>query len=389
MTLGQQITIGPFHFPVLRILIFVGFMRTILRNERPSGGLCEMDRLMVFWALWMLFSSAFHQPFQAALVYRLGLVYNALGIYFLIRCFCREEADVLGLTSVIAILLLPVAFAMLNEQLTQRNLFSIFGGVPEFSQIREGNLRSQGPFGHPILAGTVGAVCFPLMLGIWRKNRLMAIVGFAGCLLIVITSHSSGPLMSLFVGIFGVLLWRWRHLTRQMRLAAGLGYILLDLVMKDPAYYLMARIDLAGGSTGWYRARLIQSAFIHLGEWWWAGSDYTRHWMPTGVSWSPDHADIVNYYISMGVTGGLPLMLLFILIIWKGFKYVGEALSLRLEEPVEDRFIIWTLGATLFTFSLTSISVSYFDQSFIFLYLTLGIISSLRSVSIEESAIKN
>ena len=93
--------------------------------------------------------------------------------------------------------------------------------------------------------------------------------------------------------------------------------------MKAPAYYLLARIDLTGSSTSWHRAALIDMALGHLSEWWAFGTDHTRHWMPYGVPWSDNHSDITNYYISMGVNGGLPLMLLFIAILAKAF-YAGR-----------------------------------------------------------------
>ena len=53
--------------------------------------------------------------------------------------------------------------------------------------------------------------------------------------------------------------------------------------MEDPIYFLMARIDISGGSQGYFRAQLIRSLIDHLSEWWLAGKDYTRHWMASGI----------------------------------------------------------------------------------------------------------
>ncbi|MGB9553516.1 MAG: O-antigen ligase family protein, partial [bacterium] len=276
-----------------------------------------------------------------------------------------------------------VALEMLNEQFTHRNMFSFFGGVGETPAFREGHFRSQGPFRHSILAGTVGAVCFPLVVGIWRTNPLGAKLGVVACLMMVVTSFSSGPVMSLIWGILALIAWRWRDQTRKILVGAVVGYVFLDLIMKAPAYYLIARIDITGGSTGWHRAKLIESAIEHLSEWWLYGTDYTRHWMPTGVSWSPDHTDITNHYIQMGVLGGLPLMILFILGLWWGFKYVGQIV--RGEQIVqgsrndEQKFLAWALGSSLFSHAVTSVGVSFFDQSFLFLYLVLAATSSLRN----------
>lgn len=385
MTLGQGIAVGPFNFPVIRLLLLVGFVRILVRSERPAGGLAGMDWLMLLWAAWALVASAFHTEFSATLVNRLGMVYNTLGVYFLIRCLCQDQEDVVRLVKMTAILLFPVALAMLNEQLTQQNLFAVFGGVPDEPEIRNERLRAQGPFAHSILAGTVGAVSAPLMIGIWRRHPRVAKMGLAACLLMVFASASSGPIMSVIFGAFALLLWRWRHFTRQMQIAAVVGYILLEIVMNAPAYYLIARIDLTGSSTSWHRARLIQSGLEHLNEWWLAGTDYTRHWMPHGVLWSEDHADITNHYLAQGVKGGLPLMLLFIAFLWCGFRYVGQTLGFRKDAPVDEQFLIWALGASLFAHAATCTSVAYFDQSFLFLYSTLAGIVSMRMAARSEA----
>ncbi|MFZ5998417.1 MAG: hypothetical protein ACOYW7_13180 [Nitrospirota bacterium] len=387
MPLAQGIEIGPFTFTVVRILVAAGVVRIIIRGERLTGGMNAMDWLMLVWSAWALTSSVFHHNYSDALILRLGLVYNACGIYFLLRVFCQSLDDVVGLCRIMAILLVPVAVEMLYEKLTLHNLFSTLGAA-EGPAIREGKIRAQGPFSHSILAGTIGAVSIPLMIGLWHRYRKEAMAGIYACLVMVITSASSGPIISTTVGIGALMMWRFRHRMRLIRWLAVFGIIGLDLIMKAPVYYLIARIDLTGGSTGWHRARLIESAFQHLSEWWLAGTDYTRHWMPTGVSWNPDHTDITNYYLKTGVIGGLPLMLLLIAVLAMGFVFVGQALRQTADLTHRSQFMIWALGASLFAHAATFVSVSYFDQSFLFIYLTLALIGSAWSSTVmfrEES----
>lgn len=380
MTLGQGINLGPFSFTVIRILLAAGIVRVIVRGERIAGALNKMDWLMFAFGVWALISSAFHKEPSAALIFRLGFVYNTCGVYFLLRVFCQSIDDVIGLYRMMAILLIPLATEMLFEKVTIHNLFSVFGGVAENPAIRKGMIRAQGPFAHSILAGTVGAVCLPFMIGLWKQNPRTADAGIVACITIVFASASSGPIMSAVVAIGALFMWYYRHNIRQIKWFAILGYLALDIVMKAPAYYLITRIDLTGSSTGWHRARLIEMAFKYLNEWWFAGTDYTRHWMPTGVSWSTDNIDITNHYIKMGVLGGLPLMLLFIAILIKGFSFIGQVLQQAADDlPTKYQVILWTLGASLFANVATMISVSYFDQSFIFLYITLAAISSAWS----------
>jgi hypothetical protein len=385
MTNAQNLTVGPFHFTVLRLLLLLGFVRAMARKERLPGGLKGLDWIMLIWGAWLLCSSMFHNPFTDALVFRMGAVYNALGLYFLIRVFCQTEEDLIQLCKTTAFVLVPVALEMSFEKFSGHNLFSFFGGVPEMPQLREGTFRAQGPFGHSILAGTVGAMCAPLMIGIWRNHTRVAKIGFIACLAMVIASKSSGPLMSLMVGAFALGWWRWRHLTRQLKIASVVGYITIDLIAPRPAYYaVLCHVDLTGSSTGWHRAELIHQAYAHLGEWWFAGTDYTRHWMPYGVSTSPDQCDITNQYLFYGVWGGLPLMFLFIGALWTTFRYIGQVLRLRNEDSFENQFLKWSLGAGLFSWTVTFISVAFFDQSMMFFFLYLAAIGSMHASALAQ-----
>jgi hypothetical protein len=376
MTLGQGIELGPFHLYLIRILIALGAIRVIIRGEFFLIRINSLDKLMLLWGAWALFSSLFHADPFAVLINRLGLVYNGCGIYFLLRIFCQTLEDVVGLCRITAILLVPLAAEMLSEKVTGHNLFSVLGGVSEISEVRDGKIRAQGPFAHSILAGTIGAVCLPLMIGLWHQHRKTTIIGILACCSMVVASASSGPIMSALAGIGAICMWYWRDKMRLFRWMTVLIYIGLEIVMKAPAYYIISRIDLTGSSTSWHRAVLIETTINHLSEWWLTGTDYTRHWLLTGVTWSKDQIDITNHYIRMGVDGGLPLMLLFIAILAKGFSFIGLAVRQETDQFFASRFMIWTLGASLLSHAATFISVSYFDQSVVFLYLTLAAVCS-------------
>jgi hypothetical protein len=377
MTPGQGIELGPFHFPVIRMLMAVGILRVVVRGERLANGFNGLDWITVLWCICAAVSSLFHEDVTAAVVSRLGFIYNVAGIYFLLRIFCSSMDDIVRLGRATAFLLALVAIEMYYEHATNHNLFSVLGAVSQVPEFREGRIRASGPFAHSILAGTVGAVTLPLMIGLCQYHRMTALLGVLVCLSIVTASSSSGPVMSSFFALGALFMWRYRRHSRLFWRAAVSAYLLLALFMKAPPYYLLARVDLVGGSTGWYRARLIESAIEHLNEWWLAGTDYTRHWMTTPGAWSSKAADITNYYLTMGITGGLPLMLLFIATIGLAFAFVGREVR---EDgvPQRQRFMVWALGSALFAHAATCISVSYFDQSFLFLYVTLAAIGSAR-----------
>jgi hypothetical protein len=377
MTVAQTIEIGPFTFTVLRILFAVGFIRVILRRENLAGTWNALDSLILAWAIWAALSSAFHKDFSTVLVAHLGAVYNVAGIYFLLRIFCSSLDDVVWLCRSAALVLVPIALAMVYEQVAFHNVFSVFGGVPAAPQLRDGRIRAFGPFAHPILAGTVGGVTLPLMMGVWRHHRFSATLGVLACVTMVVASASSGPLMSALFGVGAVCMWRFRRHMRVFRWMLAAVYVALMLVMERSPYYLMQRLEVVGGSTGWYRARLIESSIEHLGEWWLGGTDATRHWMNDATAINESHTDLTNHYLALGVMGGLPLMLLFIACLAMGFSFIGRAIRACGDESSGREFMLWAFGCSLMAHVMTCISVSYFDQSFLFLYLTLAVIASV------------
>jgi hypothetical protein len=177
-------------------------------------------------------------------------------------------------------------------------------------------------------------------------------------------------------------MWRFRRYMRAFRWMLVAVYAALMLVMERSPLYAIQRLEVVGGSTGWYRARLIESAFEHLDEWWLGGTDTTRHWMSVATAINESHTDLTNHYLAIGVMGGLPLMLLFIACLAKGFSFIGRALKRCGDESSGKEFMLWAFGCSLTAHVMTCFSVSYFDQSFLFLYLTLAVIASVGAASV-------
>jgi hypothetical protein len=186
----------------------------------------------------------------------------------------------------------------------------------------------------------------------------------------IITSASSGPILAAGAGVGVFLLWPLRRNMRLVRWSTAALYVVLEIVMNQPAYFIITYVDLMGGSTSWYRAALIREAFAHLDEWWLVGTDYTRHWMASGIPADPNHVDIVNHYISMGVVGGVLLMAVFIGLFVRAFQQVGR--GMHLHSRGGNAISCWAAGASFFAHTVTCLSISYYDHSIMFLYLTLA-----------------
>lgn len=387
MTKGQGIDLGGLNLQIFRMLIAVGVLRLVLKSERPAGRPNNIDKAVLYSSLWLVFASLF-QPWQdgSGPEYAFGVIFNTSLVYLLVRCFIQTPEDMRQLPITLALLLLPVSLEMVQETRSGYNAFSIFGGVSANVPFRDGELRATGPFRSPILAGTVGGVCFPLMLSIWNQNKIRCTIGCAACLMMVFSSGSSGPVIAWAAGVFATGMYFFPRIVKLGWKAAIPIYLLLSLVMVKPPYYLIKRIDLTGSSTGDHRVYLIDSAIKYFSDWWLFGTTYTRHWMTTGVSFSDNHTDLTNHYIAYGVMGGFLFMLGLILSIYFSLRSVERIASKPKDERDDKTFLTWCFGAALFAHAATCISVSYFDQSVIFLWITIGAIASLTAIHAENES---
>jgi hypothetical protein len=382
MTHGQRFEVAGVGLPIFRLLLVVGLGRIIMKGEGIEGGMNTIDKLMIAFFGWLFFASFFHNSNldEAGPMFIIGQAAEIGICYLLVRCYCRNLGELYAISSVLAFLLVPIALEMVYEELSGKNLFSsLFGGNSDAVVVRDGEFRARGPFRHAILAGTVGAGLIPLMIAMWRSYQRAAMIGIAACMTMIVACSSSGPVLSLLFGIMAMCLWKFRPWMGLIRWSIPIGYGILTLVMKQPAYYIIAKLSI-GGSTGWHRSKLIDAAVIRFNEWWLFGTDYTRAWMPTGLPGKTQHTDITNYYLGFGVKGGFLAVILFIAIIWVAFKWVGDILNARPDLEDRDRFMIWCMGASLFSHVATSVSVAYYDQSYVFFWFSIASIASLAAM---------
>ncbi len=386
MSQGQVVGIFGLHFTVLRILLALGWCRAFIRREVSSFRFCFIDKAFILWTVSYFILSNLLWRTSDNFIYSAGSVYNAVGIYFLFRFIIQDFEDIERLIMMLAILIVPLSIFFLIEKATGRNLFSFFGGVPDFTVIRDGKLRCQGAFRHPILAGTFAAALVPLFLSLWwiNKARLLAALGVLAAVIICITSASSGPIMTMLFGVIALSFWPLRRYMRVVRWCILISIISLHMVMKAPVWFLMARIGESIGGTGWHRAELIDQAIKHFNEWWLLGTTYTAHWMPYVLPNEPNMVDITNTYIYQGVTGGLLTMILFVLLIVLSFKAIGQFMKENYGHSVSELIIVWSVGSVLFAHAISFLSVLYFDQSVIFWYLILAIIPTIAMSTPEE-----
>lgn len=375
ITHRQRIVLGGLDFSMLRILVVVGLIRIWIKSEYRLLKINQIDKMVTAWVFVSVITGTLLWLNMTAFINRLGMAYDAIGLYFLSRIFISDFKDIERMGRALIIFGIPIAFIMINEQHSGRNFFSFLGGIPEFTMERDGRLRSQAAFSHPILAGTYGAYIFPLVVGLWQltKQWSLLIIGSFVSIIIVITSASSGPLIALGAGFIGLCAWPFRMKTRLIFWSVVATLFGLHLIMKAPVWHLIGRIVAVSGSTSWHRVRLITAAVERFDEWYVFGTKNTAHW-----GWGLQ--DTTNMYVTQGIQGGILKLTLFVTVIILSFKVIGRLAKM----PFDNKglqFFIWSIGTSFFVHVVSFIGVSYFGQFIFFMYLHFAIISTMSSMN--------
>jgi hypothetical protein len=387
---GQQLVVGGLHIFVFRVIVLAGLIRMFV-SKRPSGasriagGFDSFDKLFLAWVL--LHSVAFVLLYSqmGAVTHQFGYMWDNLGAFFLLRFLIRDDKDVERAIRVFALIAVVVVAGMLTEHLRHVNVFGLLSGVRIEPGLRNGYVRAQGPFGHPLLAGTFGAILLPLFFWLWRSGhfRSTAVLGMVSATLIALLTATSTSLMAYAAGVGATCMWALRKHMRVVRWGIVGALIALHLVMKAPVWFLIGHIDVVGGSSASHRAHLVDLFIRHIGDWWLLGTDSNADW-----GWSM--WDTANQYVEEGWRGGLAAFTCFLGLIAMGFSRVGRARK-RVQGSRRREWYFWLLGAALFANVVAFFGISYFDQTRIAWFVLLAMISaatiSVRHPKLTRTAI--
>ncbi|MEM7165586.1 MAG: hypothetical protein AAF581_08980 [Planctomycetota bacterium] len=371
----QRITVASLDFRFLRLMLCFAWFRLLVRGELRSLKYCAIDYMIVGWSISRSIATTVNYDGTSGLIYSLGQSFDALGTYFLFRMVIKDREDIVRVLRDAMIVSLVVALFFLQEKQTGINIFGqTFGGVRGTTVIRDGRLRIQGAYAHPIIAGCLWAVMFPQFCAIFlraRESKALPAIGILCTLIIIYCCASSTPVMALMFGFVGAAMFQLRSLMRVVRWGIPIGLLFLHMVMSAPVWHLISRIDVVGGSTGWHRYILIEMFVQHFNEWWLHGVRSTAHW--NGI------IDITNQYVLEGVFGGLMTLILFVFMIGFAFQSIGRAMRATPNDRWQQLFC-WSLGVGMFMHVMNFLAVSYFGQVMLIWYLQLALIASIAQV---------
>jgi hypothetical protein len=377
---AQRVVVFTLDFNLLRIMVLFGFIRIVMRGEWRAFSWRTLDYCIAVWTIVGLIANVLLLRSVPGFVNRLGSSFDAVGMYFLFRMLIRTPADITTLVKAAVFTSFFVAIAFLVENRTGRNVFAFLGGVPEHTLVRNGRLRCQGAFAHPILAGCFWAALLPIVAAQYfrgARGKRLAIVGSALFCAIILLCASSTPVMGVIFAGIGAGFFYVRHRMQSIRWALFFMVIALHMVMNKPVWHLLGRVDILSGSTGYHRYALIDAAIKHYDEWVLYGTGVgTAHW-GFGL------VDVTNHFLVQGLQGGILQFVLFIVLVACAFRSVGRTWRAAANNK-PAAILAWSLGVSLFVHCCNFIAVTYFGQINMVWYLTLALIQSMEPMRLRR-----
>jgi hypothetical protein len=369
LPLHVVLLIGSLHFNATRILVLGGWLRLLVRGNRFPGRLQPIDKIALCSALCSAVMYSLLWQDLGAVTNRLGFLVTTMGTYFLMRFLVRDRQDVVRVIQTLAVVAIMIAPLMMYEHSSAYNPFWLLG-APEITDIRDGQVRAQGPFGHAIVAGTVGAALLPLFVGLFfyrPRTRLLAAAAVVSSAVMVLASRSSTPVLTSAAAVLGLVMWPARKSMRAVRWGIVIFLLVAQFLMKSPVWFVMTRAGGVMGGSGWHRSMLVDNFVRHFSQWWLVGTRANPDW-----GWSM--WDVDNAYVGAGLSGGLLSFIFFIAVLVYAYKVIGKARKLAEKDP-RALGLIWVLGVALFANTVAFFGIVYFDQGIVAWYTLLAMIA--------------
>lgn len=372
----QRLSIAGADFTLMRLLLLVGIARVTIKHEWKLFTYNKIDRLVLFWFGVTAVASVAVRGEISYMLFQVGRANDVLAIYFLFRVFIRQDEDISNFIKYIVVIACVVSIFFIIEFAIGRNLFSIFGGVPEYTAMRAGRIRAQGAFLHPILAGCFWAALVPFAWAYTKtRGKQLGYLGIAAMIFMVITSASSTSLLSFSVCVAGLLFYKYRSKLRTVVISGLVMLTFLTLALKGPPWSLFAKVNVIGGSTGWHRYYLIDEAVNRVSEWWLFGTTSTAHW-----GWGL--WDVTNSFVAAAVRGGLLGLLLFNILVFSSLSVTYYVVK---KAEGKSGVFAWAIFVSLFVDFISFQGVTYIGQIEVIWFAKLAMVASLYQMYTNKS----
>ena len=383
-----RFSIGTIDISVGRIVVAVLLIRCLSNDQiRSRFRWSQLDKLVALSMLVYIGIPLLTQPSFATLENRSGFLMDTWLAYMVTRLIITDRTKLICVIKCISIALIPLAFLGCMEAVTGWQPFvplrRFIPWAPTTGEVtrevtrtvRWGLTRAVGPFSHPILFGSGLAMFLPLIYYLhheknyWRRLAYpLSAVTIVGAL----SSMSSGPWIMVIVIVFCLAMERYKQWAKPMIIFFILSCVFIEFFSNRTFYHVVFSYASMLGGAGWHRARMIDLAISHFGEWWLAG--YGTRTINWGMFSSARGTDVTNQYLVVGLRYGLIGMILLCVVLFTAFRGLVSAHK-KVKHPVM-KSLYWALGSILFSVAIVWTSVSFFGQLMPLFYCVLGIIGS-------------
>lgn len=262
-------TIGSLRLEPYRIVLGVALLYALL-NIKHLLEQADITDILLFALITLVFTSfAYNHGLQKAFESTGIYAFETLGAFYLARLWITTPKRFYQVnTGFVWLIVLLFAFAVYESFAHHRILHdwakmmtghdSLDPRLYTHHYVRLGILRATNVFSHPILYGTIAALFFPFMVGLFlfthQKRYLLSIgILFSSMMLTL----SSAPLLSLiFQGATGLLTKFWHQAQRFWLGIASLGLALAVLVetLSNRGFFgILVSYLTFNPATGYYR----------------------------------------------------------------------------------------------------------------------------------------
>jgi hypothetical protein len=372
--------VGVYHIYALRAVALMGLLRVMVAGDLSRIESNKIDKLFFSYNIIgsIIYILASFNTVQA-IIFKCGVFVDSIVLYLVLRTSIESKSTINLIVKTFAGCVLMMLPFVVFEYFTSNNLFSIFGrsGL----SVRDGEIRAAATFSHPILFGSFAAVIAPLL---WAKYRIgkekRYLAAFFCCMFFIYASSSSGPIVVFAGVIFLLSFFVWRNHSKILARCILAVVIFIHFARESPFWHFFyARVSIKGSSTGWHRYLLAEAAVEEFPNWWLLGyGDIGPQWHDK--YWPYTHAtftDVTNHYLLEGVRGGFITMCLFIVLCYTVIRTLGTAAVI--ETDLESQWLLWGFTVMMIAHCITFLSVSYFGQITMLLYLTIAVGSFVLS----------
>ena len=370
----QRMIVMELDFTPLRILVIVGALRLLARDELRSIRWNNLDKLLLIWALVGATVFVAQWMDMKMVIFKCGILFDVLGLYWIFRQSIECWEDIVLVFKVLAVCCILLAPFVVYERIAGSNPFAVLGDTG--TEVRLGRYRCQATFSHSIILGLFFATLTPCFIGL-RKTpnwEFISWLAVGSSVFAVFASASSTPIFTLAFLLMLMVMFNYRSYGRNAMQVATLVLAGLHIIMNAPVWHLISRVSAVSGSTGWHRYALIDNAVSHFREWALLGCKSTEHW-------GYGMGDVTNQFILEGIRGGIVTLILLVVLLFLVIRTVWRFTLLPTSPEVQ--WLSWGICIMIIGHCVSFLGTSYFGQIRMFLYLMFAIASAIYGIYYE------